>query len=190
MLLYNAFAPIVITNPYVRRKSNSYSCITRIFQKCPWWQGHKLRSVCGSSPVSPLLCLFCPHGNSKTTQTCPSKASGVFLLLSLSLASFWEVPGCRNGGTCACCSLVCTPRDSSMLSSSPGEKCLLKRQSEQSLYSQWELAVSGRIPGCKYSFFKDLISCYVLMWLLEWFWKRKRLQQGFASKLDIIFFLV
>lgn len=69
--------------------------------------------------------------------------------------------------------------------SSPEEKCLLKKQSEQSLYSQWGLAVSGRIPGCKYSSSEDLISCYVLMWLLEWFWKGRWLQQGFASRSDV-----
>lgn len=137
-----------------------------------------------------LICQFCPQGNSKTTWTSPHKTIDVFLLLSLSLASFWEVGGCRNSGTCGCFSSVCTPRDSSMLNwawSSPGEKRLLKRQSEQSLCSQWGLAASGRIPGCKHSFFKDLISCYVLMWLLEWFWKR-RFQQGFASRLDVLLF--
>lgn len=59
-----------------------------------------------------LICQYCPHGDSKTTQTSPGKANDVFLLLCLSLASFWEVRGCRNGGPCACCSPVCTPRDS------------------------------------------------------------------------------
>lgn len=59
-----------------------------------------------------LICQCCPHGDSKTTQTSPGKANDVFLLLCLSLASFWEVRGCRHGGPCACCSPVCTPRDS------------------------------------------------------------------------------
>lgn len=49
----------------------------------------------------------------------------------------------------------------------------------------WGFPVSGRISGCKYSLFKHVISCYMLVWLLKWLWKRKRLQWGFASKLDI-----
>lgn len=130
-----------------------------------------------------LICRFCLHGSSKTTQTSPSKASDVFLLLSLNLASFWEVGACRNGSTWACCT---TLRDScaELSMEFSWREMLLKKQSEQSLYSQWGLAVSGRIPGCKYSSSEDLISCYVLMWLQEWFWKGRRLQQGFASSSD------
>lgn len=57
----------------------------------------------------PLFKILIWHpGNSKTTQTSPSTASNVFLLLSLSLPFFWGVREYRSG---ACCSSVCQPRD-------------------------------------------------------------------------------
>ena len=126
-----------------------------------------------------LICQFCPHGNCKTTQASPGKARDVFLLLSLGAQPPW-LPLVKSGNVEMVVPVHAAfqsahPRTAVLNreQSSPEEKCLLRRQSEQSLRSQWGLAVSGRKPGCKYSFFKDLISCYVLTWLLEWSGREK-----------------
>lgn len=45
MMTCHAFAPVVITNQYIRRRCNYCSCVTKILQKCHLWPGHKLCSV-------------------------------------------------------------------------------------------------------------------------------------------------